>query len=283
MTILNINTEKPVSNLSIIVIVFVVLLSIAIFSFFYLPLVKEANQLRNAIDEQRENQSLLFTWMEREQKEFVKRPALERMVQEYQKIVPAQQDIQVMVDNFHHYASIFGLQVLEMELLPLREGARDTWVTLLFKLEGDYPSTFYFLDQVSKRYQTASFRYIKYESTESLLELTAEIDIFFNPSNDLTLANWQPPGEIVLLPSQVDDRFGVPSASIENMLQGEIKILGVVSAGSDSRILVSENGVLEWKTIGDQFGGFGVIRSIENGSLKIDINGLILELNLGGK
>ena len=65
MTILNINTEKPVSNLSIIVIVFVVLLSIAIFSFFTFHwLRKQINCGMQLTNKERINRYYLHGWNE---------------------------------------------------------------------------------------------------------------------------------------------------------------------------------------------------------------------------
>lgn len=198
--------------------------------------------------------------------------------------VPSQYNFSYVLRAVEELSAEYGFTIHTLEHIPIRvsQDGRTGVFPLTLELEVDDRVPAY-LSHLQRAFPSLSLDLVSLTylgENRFGLVVDGELHVVMAaPGDEQT---WQLPQvaevEAAQLPVQA---FGVAFERVGTFLNGGFRVLGIVETGSERTALVSHAGAKSWVRVGDQLGS-AVIRGISPTTVVLDVDGVQLELTIGG-
>ncbi len=218
------------------------------------------------------------------------RPSLEERVEEARERllvvgedVPSQYDLPGVQDVLTRMSVQYGLTMNDMDHVPLQAKIGDDRgvIPLTLQLLGDETLLSY-LAQVDNGLPTLVVKdvVLTYLGARKF-QLDLQADLHVLVLEQASLSNWVAPSiDLVDTLQLTTSSFGLSFQTVAKFLEQKVRVLGVVEAGKDSRVLLLKDGARSWYRPGDRLDE-AVVSSIFPGGVWLNVDGVQLKLTTG--
>lgn len=274
--------EKLTWQLIVVVILFVA--AAGAFAAFFLPLRLETRRLDGELNQLSQAEQQLKRIVEQ-------RSGLESRLRELQgslashaRVVPSQYDLQKVLNGIRRLTDFYGLKLesLSSEPLQVQEGGKVGLVPISMEVEGGgiMPGFLAHLCELLPSLGLAEAALAYVGEGRFMLSLRGELQVVLLDQASASGFELQELSSRQLVELPVD-AFGLPFQFIAQFLQGQVRVLGIVNSGGQKAALIAQEGPGRWMRVGDRLEG-AVITDINSGAVWLDLDGVQLQLTIGG-